>query len=1007
MKKQIIILCFVLTALMGWAQGTVTVSGTVTGASDGEPLIGASVRAIDTPYAVNTNYDGEYTLSNVPSSGKLEVSYVGYEPMIVPVQGRTKIDIVLVESSAQLEEVVVIGYGTVKKSDLTSSISTVKSQQIKEVTAGNAMDALQGKVNGVQISSGGGPGTTPKVIIRGVTTVNGSDPLYVVDGMPVGNNINFLNTNDIESMEVLKDASASAIYGTRASNGVILITTKKGSAGKTNVSFAASVGFQIIKKPEMAKAAEYEQVFKMRYANDNRVAPWNGADNLTDADGVDWWDETVNKTALIQNYALGINGGTEQMQYNFSMGYFRNNSQFDIGHWEKLNMRLNVDWKFCKEVQLGVELAPTVEAWSDTPSLFSAAMSMDPTTPIYKNNDPAQGYERSHNNQEWNPVASIARGKESDAHSRKMALLMSPYLQLRPVEQLTFRTQFGANAQFQRSDSYSPLFWIDALEKSDYNAMSRSTNEWLDWNWTNTLTYMEKFAQKHNVTVMAGFTAERFASYSLWGQRRDIPGSSELLHEVSAGTGEQETSGGTEYNTLASVLGRVMYNYDNKYYLTASIRTDGSSKFPSGQKWATFPSVSLAWRITQEHFMQDQRWLNDWKLRLGWGKVGNQSIPSNSYLSLLTNSDYVFGGVRYPGVAVGTVGNASLIWETVEDYDIGTDLLLFNSRLSVTADFYVKKSHDMLYGKQNILASGFPAWNAALMSNIGSMKATGWELSLNWRDTFKDFRYDVGVQLSGVRNKAIKFTGDGPLRDGSGMSESITCSEDGELIGRFYGYKCEGIFQSWSQIYAHSDERGTLIQPDAKPGDLIFADLNHDGALTEDDKVYIGNPYPDLMLGLNMNFGYKNFDFTANFYGTFGNDIFNLTRQRYSGTGGQNIYAGTLQEIWSETNRNAEYPRLTASDVNKNYTRVSSFFVEDGSYLRCKLLTLGYTLPKSIMRNTKLRVYLSAQNLFTITKYSGLDPERPARDGGVLATGIDYNNYQTPKTYLLGVDFNF
>ncbi len=1007
MKRHILTICLALLALLGYSQETVTVTGVVTGASDGEPLIGASVRVKDTTMGVNTDIDGNYRIANIPADAVLVVSYVGFNEQEVPVKGRTEIDIVLSDSSAQLEELVVIGYGTVKKSDLTSSISTVKGKQITEMQTGNAMDALQGKVSGVQISTGGSPGDKPKVQIRGITTVNGSDPLYVVDGMPVGDNINFLNTNDIESMEVLKDASATAIYGTRGSNGVILITTKKGVAGKTSVSFSASVGFKTINKPDIAKASEYEKVFKARYANDGRVAAWVGADNVSDADGTDWWDETIHKTALVQNYTLGVSGGSETMTYNFSVGYYRNESQYDVGYWDKLNMRLNVDWNPIKYVQFGVEMAPTMEQWENSPNQISSCMSMDPTTPIYINNDPEQGYQRSYNNQTWNPVATISRA--GNDKSRKMEFLMSPYLQIKPIDQLVLRTQFGANVQFERYDAYTPLFWIDALEKSDENKQERHYKEWCDWSWTNTITFMETFNKVHNLTVMGGFTAERYAYYKLWGQRKDIPGESELLHEVSAGTGDQEASSETEFNTLASVLGRIMYNYDGRYYLTASIRSDGSSRFPSGSKWATFPSVSLAWRIAQENFAHNWTWMNDWKLRLGWGKVGNQAISNGAYMSQLTSSDYVYGGERVPGVAIGTVGNNTLKWETVEDYDIGMDLLAFNSRLSVTADFYVKKSHDMLYDKQNILASGFPAWNATLTSNIGSMKATGWELAVNWRDQSGDFRYDLGVQLSGVRNKAIKFSGEGPVdAAGNKLNDgSLTRSYDGQLIGRFYGYQCLGIFQSWSQIYAHSDENGTLLQPSAQPGDLIFADLNHDGVLDENDKTFIGNPYPDLTMGVNLSLGYKNFDFTANFYGTFGNDVFNLTKQRYSGADGSNVYAGTYDSSWREDNRNAEYPRLSASDLNNNWGKVSSFYVEDGSYFRCKLLTIGYTLPKWLTRNCTVRLYASAQNLFTITGYSGLDPERPQYDGSVLETGIDDYGTPAPRTYLFGLDFKF
>lgn len=1001
--------------LVAMAQN-LTVKGTVISAADNEPLIGASVSLKGANNGAVTDIDGNYTISGVPSNATLVFSYVGFKPAEVAVNGRTTIDVSLEENTSVLDEVVVVGYGVVKRSDLTSSITTVKSDAITEVQTGNAMDALQGKVSGVQVVTAGGPGANPVVMIRGVTSVNGTAPLYVVDGVPLNtSNINFLSNNDIESMEVLKDASASAIYGTRASNGVIIITTKKGKAGKTSVDFSASVGFQHVDRPNIATSDIYEKVFKTRYSNDGRVAPWSSPyENYTADQTTDWWGKIINDVALVQNYNLGVRGGNDKYVYSFSVGYFRNNSQYDVGYWDKLNLRLNTEYNFNKYIKAGLDIAPNVEHWEDTPNLFGDAMAMDPTTPVKKPQsewdvaNPMNDYQRSYNNQTWNPVARIARW---DNHNTKYEVLVNPYIQIQPIEQLTLRTQFGADVWFQRSDGYDYRFNLDPLEQSTNNSVRRNYSDALNWTWNNTITYMDTFADKHNLTVMAGFTAERYAYYWANASRQNIPGMSDLLHEVSAGTGDQFASGNTEYTTLASFLGRVMYNYDNRYYLTASVRSDGSSRFPKGNKYGTFPSVSAAWRLSEEAFMADTKnWLNNAKVRLGWGRVGNQAISNGAYLSTINNGiNYVFGQVpvRFASAMMGAMGNANLKWETVEDIDFGLDLSFLNSRLNVTFDIYQKTSHDMLYGKQSQLIAGVPTWMGAITQNIGKMRARGWELAVNWTDQVGDFRYDLGLQLSGVKNKGILFTGDGPILDGGGMPESITRNEDGAYISRFFGYKTDGLFQSWADVYNHTDAAGNLIQPDAQPGDIKFLDLNHDGQLTEADKRYIGNPYPDLNVGLNMNFWYKDFDFTANFYGTFGNDIFNLTRSRYSGGGGSNVFGDTLDKVWSPDNTGAEYPRLSYNDANQNYSRVSDFFVEDGSYFRCKLLTLGYTLPKSIMKDYKLRFYVSAQNVFTITKYSGWDPERALYDGNVLAKGIDGTNYPSPRTFLFGIDFKY
>lgn len=1010
MKKQVLLLFFALISFSIYAQ--VTVEGKVTSATDNEPLIGATIQVKGTGSGTVTDLDGNYLLRNVAGSDVLVFSSIGFETREIRVDTQTTINVVMNEMQELLDELVVIGYGVVRKSDLTSSISTIKGEEITKVTTGNAMDALQGKINGVQVTSGGGPGTTPKVLIRGVTTVNGSDPLYVVDGMPVGTNINFLNSNDIESMEVLKDASAAAIYGTRGSNGVILITTKKGSVGKPSFNFTSSVGFQNIANPNMAKASEYEQVFKTRYINDGRTPVWNGKNDITDAEGTDWWNEVINRTALVHNYALNISGGSDKLIYNLSMGYFRENSQYDVGYWDKINVRLNTEYTFNNHVKMGFDIAPRVESWDNTPNLFSAAMAMDPTTPIFKPEEEwvdnhYNNYARSYNNQEWNPAASLAR---QNAHSREYGVIINPYVQLTPLEGLTLRTQFGANVHIRRSDAFTPQFEIDQLEKSTYSNVSRQMNEWLDWNWTNTANYTRTFADKHNLNLMAGFTAERFAEYWVRGARDDTPNNSDNLQEVSAGTLNQQATGNTAYNTLLSYIGRVMYNYDGRYYLTASLRTDGSSKFPEGNKYAVFPSVSAAWRLTGEEFMHDQGIINNLKIRTGWGRVGNQNISNSAYLTLLSSADAVFGSTpsRVIGTTISSVGNNSLKWETVEDYNLGLDMSFFNSRLDVTFDVYQKKSHDMLYRKQNIFAVGYPDWNSQVTMNIGSMKATGWELSFDWHDALaNDFSYNVGLNLSAVKNKAVKLSGDGPVYTGGFNSDQIIRNEDGTEIGRFYGYVADGLFQNLSELYAHTDEHGNILQPNAQPGDIRFKDLNHDGVLDEDDKTYIGNAYPDLMAGLNIGVNYRRFDFNANFYGTLGNDIFNTTKRLYAGINGSNVYAGTLDKVWQGEGTSFDLPRLTVNDNNLNYSRVSSFYVEDGSYFRCKLVQIGYTLPKSFIRDMDLRVSFSAQNLFTITNYSGMDPERPQMGGSVIETGIDWIAYPNPRTFLFGIDLKF
>lgn len=1012
MNKKYIIAAMATSFALNMNAQSVKVTGNVVD-SNNEPVIGAYIKVKGSNRGAVTDLDGHYTI-DADKNATLVISYVGMANQEEKVGNRSQINFVLKDDANDLNEVVVIGYGQVKKGDLTSSISAIKGDKLEKLSTGNVMNALQGQVNGVQISGAGGPGASPRVIIRGVTTVNGSDPLYVVDGMPVGTNINFLNQNDIESMQVLKDASASAIYGTRASNGVILITTKKGKKGDAKFNVTATVGLQTLKKQNMADSQEYKKVFDTRYTNDGNVSPFKGsADTYTD-----WWKECINDVAVQQNYDLSFSGGNDKMIYSGSIGYYKQDSQYKVGQWQKLSARFSTEYNFNKIVKAGVDFTPRYEQWDDTPNLkdgspnlMSAIMAMDPTTPVMRpesewTSNPYSNYERSHNNQEYNPVATVAR---LDSGGSEYGLLATPYVSLTPIKGLTIKSAFGLNARFRRTDSFNVNFFIDNLEQNQNNNATRKMENWVDWNWTNTVNYMTTINKKHNINLMGGYTMERFLDYWAKAYSENIPNNDESLRYPSSGTKNPAATGTDSFTSLVSYLGRVMYNYAEKYYLTASIRVDGSSKFSKDNKWATFPSVSGAYRLTGEEFMKNQKVFDDIKIRAGWGKVGNQNIDNSAYLSSIGTTTYVFGGTpnRIIGSTVSGIGNTNLKWETVEDWNVGLDLALLQSRLKITADYFEKTSHDMLMKKDNLLILGYPMWNGQMWENVGKMKASGWELGINWNDQIQDFTYGVGLNLSQVKNKAVKLNGD-YIWTGGFSGDYIVRNAEGESLSQFWGYKTAGIFQNETEVKSYTNEHGESLQPNAKPGDLRFVDLNNDGVIDSNDKTHIGNPFPDLMVGLNLNAAYKGFDLVANFYGTFGNDIFNKNIGRYAGTDGQNVYAGTYDKTWRTDNTGAEYPRLSVNDSNMNYKRVSDFFVEDGSYFRCKLLQIGYTLPKQWFNNKlNLRLSFSAQNLFTITNYSGADPEAASMGKSVTEAGIDYTGYPNPRTFLFGLNMSF
>jgi TonB-dependent starch-binding outer membrane protein SusC len=990
-----------------------TIKGLVVSSKDKSPVIGASVIVKGTTKGAISDVTGIFTIK-AEANDVLSISAVGFKKQEIKVGNNTTLNVTLDEDTKLIDELVVVGYGTVKKQDLTTSISTVKGSEVKAFSTGNITNALQGKVSGVQIiNTSGAPGATPKVLIRGISSINaGSDPLYVVDGMPMGNNLNFLNPNDVESIEVLKDASATAIFGTRASNGVVLISTKKGKEGKVAFTFDAYYGFQTLPKIELADGIEYAKVMNERFSNAGKSLPFPDMSTVTS--GTDWWDEVMRPTAPIQNYNLGFTGGDKKSTYAGSVGYFKQESQMDKGQWEKFTARFNSEYKFNKYFTFSQAFNPRYESWIDTPDVISNTLSMDPTTPVYipveerigNRSKPISWFARSIHNQSWNPAGIVYRA--GNDQNKQYAMTTNSNLAFEPIPGLIFRSQLGLNFNFLEKRRYSPIYFIDPLEQNEKDEIKSEHAYNVDYTWNNFVTYNKTFADKHNLTLMAGYNIERYTYSDYWASKKDLPNSNPLLQYIETATGDIKVDGGNNANSLASYLGRINYNYDSRYYLTASVRYDGSSKFTESNKWATFPSVSLAWRASGEEFMKSISWISNLKLRAGWGRIGNQNIPDGAYLDELKSSYYVLGNDRKEVVATypSTVSNSKIKWETVEDYNLGLDLGLLNDKLNITAEYYNKETKDMLLKAKYPTYSGYPDGDAEIWSNVGSIQIKGWEASVNYRDEYNGLKYDIGVNLTHAKSKVLKLANGGQLLAANFHDiGNITRTAEGTTLGEFYGYVVDGIFQNQTEINSHTSNTGNLLQPSAVPGDFRFKDLNKDGVIDDKDRKSLGSPYPDITVGLNIKLEYKNFDFSTFWYGSFGTETFNATKYTLtSGLYESNVKKGLYDDSWRIDNPTNSNPRLSYTDDNNNFRRISSYYVEDASFFRCKNIQLGYTFTKGLFANNKLRVSLSAQNPFLFTKYSGLDPEV---GGETLKAGIDWGTYPVARTYLVNMSLSF
>jgi len=1017
-KKEYVVyfLLFFLSLTSAFAQ--TAIKGTVKD-NTGAGLPGVTVLLKGTTVGAATDTQGNFSLS-VPdaATGVLQFSFVGYKQQEVAIAGRTTVDVTLGVDTKALDEVVVVGYGTQEKRTLTNAVTTVQGQELSKLTVADVGSALQGKAAGVSVvGAGSEPGASPQILIRGLSTINGNSPLYVVDGLPVAN-INYLNPKDIASLSVLKDAASAAIYGSRAANGVILITTKAGVKGEPKLTLDVTYGVSNpTKTPDMASSSEYARIMNLAATNSGRPVVYPDPASYTQS--TDWWKE-ISRRGSTQNYSVGLSGGSDKVVYSTGISYFKEQGLVRNSDFERLSLRMKSEYQAAKHLKIGEDfnISMTNQKYLNSGSLFRDAFNDDPITPARvpgTSGNPYDYYGASPTDI-GNPLAFVER---NDDKRNQYFLVGTVYANYEFIPGLIFETRFGSNNNVYERNAFNPFYTIDPNERNQVNSVTREHNIEINWNNTNTLNYTKALGN-HNISALAAVTLEKFTTRTDAATGQAIPSNSPDLRYPDAATANFSIAGNTFVNTIASLIGRVNYDYKGRYLLGASIRRDGASVFPSANRWGVFPSVSAGWLISDEAFMQDVSAVNFFKLRASWGRVGNQnirSITNSAYLGTLGRVYYVTGDARTEqlGVVQNNVPNPNVKWETVEDYNIGADLAFLQNRLTVTADVFRRNTIDMLMSQAIPGHAGY-GYNSPV-TNIGSMKTNGLDFSVGYAKSTGEFTYGANLNATRAISKIKKLANGQALYSGNTpIFGRPSKTEEGGFVGAFYGYETQGIFQNQSEIDAYKGPSGALVQPSAQPGDFRFADLNNDGVINANDQKYIGNPTPDMTFGLNLNAGYKGFDLQVSLVGSLGNDLVNANKGWwYSGSYNYNKIAGLEGMAWRGEGTSNTVPRILANDNNQNLTRFSNFYVEDGSYARMRNLQLGYTLPQSAskaLRMSSLRVYVSAQNLFTITNYSGLDPEigygRSYTDApSALNRGVDLGNYPTTRTYLVGANIAF
>lgn len=1058
-KRKIFLLLTCMLLSLG-LHAQVRITGRVTSSDDQSPIPGASIKIKNSAQGTLTDGNGQFAIAASPSD-VLVISFVGYQSTEVSVGSRTTVNVALKQEDNNLNEIVVTGYTAQRKKDLTGAVSVVDVAQLKSQPAASAVEALQGKAPGVQIVVDGAPGSTPQIRVRGVTTINNNDPLYVVDGVPYEGKLSWLNQNDIESMQILKDASAASIYGSRANNGVVIITTRKGVQGPPKVTFDAYYGTQTPRKntfPEFLSPIQYAQAFPNATNYGTGATPvlpeYLRAGNVfglnvtpADADpakylysddpnsfyqitranqqGTNWFEE-ITENAPTQNYQVSASGGGENSTYSFSAGYLDQKGIIKYTGFKRYNTRANtsvsaldkklrfgenLSYSYSEGFGLGVN--PNVSGdYQDEGSAIGWAYRMPTIVPVYDIMGNFAGSKGSGLGNAENPLAFLHRAK--DNLNKSNFFFGNAFAELDVIKGLTLRTNFGL-----RYENYSNISMRypnpEFSEGNSSNNLSETQGFNSEWTWTNTLTYKTTIAEKHNLTLLAGTEAIQNKSRSLTGGRNDffILGDMDYYY-LNVGTSNISNASSGSAGSLFSLFARADYSFNDRYLASVTVRRDGSSNFGSENKYGAFPAGSIAWRVSEESFLKDKvTWLNDLKFRAGYGGTGNQRIPVNQYLSryqqaLLSSAYPILGGNGVvTGVWQNAYANPEIKWESVTSLNVGLDFTLLGSTIDGSVDWYNRKTKDMLFPVQ--LPSTAVGLGSSPYRNVGTMSNKGIEVSLNYhygRNNDSPFTFDAGVNFSKNVNKLEEIApGVDQLQYGAFRSLRTSILKKGEPFGSFYGYEQSGIFQSEADIAASPSYSS------ARVGGMKFRDINGDGQINPDDRKIIGNPNPDFYYSLNLNASYKNFDISMFFNGVQGNDLYDTNRYFTDFPTFQGAKSTRLLNAWTPTNTSSNVPSVTGTAAEIEYES-SSYYVQDGSFFRMKNLQIGYTIPAEKVFGSKwgvsrFRVYASTTNVFTITNYTGLDPEVSAEAETYSALGVDRGIYPNPRQFLLGVSVGF
>lgn len=1023
LRRMLLALAGTLFLLPGSAQSQSTVSGIVTDAS-GEGIAGVAVIVKGTTTGTSTDMKGAYTI-RASKSDVLVFSFLGYKTQEVAVHNRMEIDVRL-ESDAQLvDEVVVVGYGVQKKSLVTGAISSVKGSALETTGIMRADDALAGKTAGVQVvSNSGQPGSDVQIYIRGIGTNGTATPIYIVDGMAVSG-IEYLNPGDIESIEVLKDAAASAIYGARGGNGVVLITTRRTKDGQWSVNYDFSYGIQnIARKIDVLNAREYAIIQNEAAANSGATLPFTDEQIASFRQGTDWQEAILNRNAGVQRHNVRVSAGTARSSFNGSASYLNQDGILAEGksNFKRYTINLAAEHKLLRNDALTVGenvvvshvKKQSVTQNSSTAGPLVGALNMDPLTPVY---DPYQtdelyggfGVSKYVSQEVVNPVARIYY---SNGRTLYTTMKGSVFAELKFLNDFRLRGSAGADITWTDGFGYSPMYKLNSTTgNTSANGASQSYDQNRRFSYEGYLTWGHVYDERHDVSAMIGASLLQRSSLSLSASRNDLKIDDEDHAYISMATNSSASASGGPGNpsAIVSFFGRVNYAYDNRYMLTATVRRDGSSRFGPNNRFGTFPSVSVGWNVANESFLRDVRWLDALKFRASWGQNGNENIGDFAYLATISTYGlgYSFGSQNANGsLAVGAapvkVVNPDLKWETSEQTDIGLDVRLFGC-LGLTFDYYVKKTKDLLVTTPVPLMLG----NSFPTANAGNVKNSGVEFAVDFQRQFGKWNIAVNGNISYNKNRVTYVGTDTGYVTGStvqGITGAVTRMEAGHAMSYFWGYKTLGIFQNQAEIDAWVNSKGVQIQPDARPGDFRYQDTDDSGTIDDNDRVDLGNPFPKVTFGLNVNVSAYGFDLGITSAGQAGNKIFSVLR-RPDLT--MSNYGAWVLDRWHGEGTSNSIPRVAHNDTNLNWTRPSDFYLRDGDFWRIRNITLGYTVnipEKYYLR--KVRVFASVDNAFTFTKYDGYDPE-VGNGGSILGSGIDRGVYPRPRTVSVGLNLTF